>query len=107
MVPTFDDSLSKQRVVVSLPSRMGAFGTCVCFVVVHRKGEILGELGEFHAFEGLQFGQEEIFFSYLWARSPGLLPPPSVLPEASRFSCRTPFGGRFDLPICTILGCLG
>ena len=33
---------------------------------MHRKGEILGDLGEFRAFEEFQVGQEEIVFSYQW-----------------------------------------
>lgn len=71
---------------------MGVFGGRMYLTFVHRKGEIWGGLGEFHAFEGLQVGQEEIFFSYQWARSPGLLLSLNVLPEASRFNCRTPSG---------------
>lgn len=59
---------------------------------MRRKGQIRGGLGEFHAFEGPQVGQQEICFSYRWARSRGLLLSPDVLPEASRFNCRTPSG---------------
>lgn len=72
----------------------------MCLIFVHRKGEILGELGEFHAFEGFQVGQEEIFFSYGWARSPSLLPSPNDPPEASRFNCRTPGEGSISHLYC-------
>lgn len=84
---------------------MGAFGDWMCLIFVHRKGEILGELGEFHAFKEFQLARRR--FSYQWAWSPGCLRFAHVLPEASRLNCGTPSGEGFDLPICTILGCLG
>ena len=84
----------------------GSIWRWIYLTFVHRKGEILGELGEFRAFEEFQVGQEEIVFSYR-----GLEP---RMPVASSFSFRglqiepwDPFWGRSHLPICTILECLG
>lgn len=96
MVPTLDDSR------VDLSQRMGALGSWLCLICVPRR--ILGKLGDFQAVEGLQVGWGSC--SYLWARSPGPLLLPNVLPEASRLSCRAPSAGG-DLPFCTVLGCLG
>lgn len=84
MAPTSNGSL------VDLSSRMRAFGSWVCLTCVNRR-RILGKLGDYRAFEGLQVGWGR--FSYLWARSPGLLLLPNVLPEASRLSCRAPSAG--------------
>lgn len=72
---------------------------------VLRKGEILGELGDFCAFEGFQVGQE-ILFPYQWARSPGLLRSPDVLPAASRVNCRTPSGEGLISPSAPSWGVL-
>lgn len=82
MAPTSDGSL------VHLSCRMRAFGSWMCFICAHRRRRTLGKLGDFHAFEGLQVGWGR--FSYLWARSPGLLLLPNVLTEASRLSGRAP-----------------
>ena len=84
---------------------MGAFGDWMCLIFVHRKGEILGELGEFHAFKEFQVGQEKIFLSVgLEPRLPAVCSCPS---RGLQIELWDPFWGRFDLPICTILGCLG
>lgn len=83
MVPTLDDSR------VDLSRRMGALGSWLCLICVPRR--ILGKLGDFQAVEGLQVGWGRC--SYLWARSPGPLLLPNVLPEASRLSCRAPSAG--------------
>lgn len=82
MVLTLDDSR------VDLSRRMGALGSWMCLICVPR---ILGKLGDFQAVGGLQVGWGRC--SYLWARSPGLLLLPNVLPEASRLSCRAPSAG--------------
>lgn len=83
MAPTLDDSR------VDLSHRMGVLGSWMCLICVPRRR--LGKLGDFQAVEGLWVGWGRC--SYLWAKSPGLLLLPNVLPEASRLSCRAPSAG--------------
>ena len=78
----------------------------MCLTFVHSKGEILGELGEFHAFEESRLARRKLSF-LISGLEPRLPMVSSCSSRGLQIELRDPFWGRSHLPICTILGCLG